>query len=169
MQAGELPVGHSSPKSIDSNTDLKTDDTGSEQSTDISWKQKELNNPESAADISVSDTSAFSENKNQTAENIIQTDGKGESYSDGERKDKNSQKCESNANADEKRGSNLEWEKEDNTQTETSNKCECNKNTDGKYEKESKTGNKGESNADAHEKSGLEFRGSKERWQTNWN
>ena len=39
VQAGELPVGHSSPKSIDSNTDLKTDDTRSDQSTNISQKQ----------------------------------------------------------------------------------------------------------------------------------
>ena len=149
MQPDELPVGHSIPKSIDSNNDLKTDDTRGDQSTDISQKQIELNNSESAADISVCDTSAFSENKNQIVENIIQTDGKGESYSDVERKDKDSQKHESNTDADEKRGLSLEGEKVDDKQTETSKKCESNKNTDGKDQKESETGNKGESKADA--------------------
>lgn len=38
VQTDELPVGHSSPKSIDSNNDLKTDDTRGDQLTDISQK-----------------------------------------------------------------------------------------------------------------------------------
>ena len=69
-----VPVGHSSPKSIPSNSDLNTDDTRGDQSTDLSCKQIELNNPESAADVSISDTSISISEKNKSA-NIIQTDG----------------------------------------------------------------------------------------------
>ena len=69
-----VPVGHSSPKSIPSNNDLNTDDTRGDQSTDLSCKQIELNNPESVADVSISDTSISISEKNKSA-NIIPTDG----------------------------------------------------------------------------------------------
>ena len=69
-----IPVGHSSPKSIASNNDLNTDDTRGDQSIDLSCKQIELNNPESVADVSISDTSISISEKNKSA-NIIQTDG----------------------------------------------------------------------------------------------
>ena len=36
VRTEDLPVGHSSPKSIDSNNDLNTDDTRGEKSTDVS-------------------------------------------------------------------------------------------------------------------------------------
>ena len=68
-----IPVGHSSPKSIVSNNDPNTDDTKADQSTDLSCKQIELNNPESVADVSISDTSISISEKNSA--NIIQTDG----------------------------------------------------------------------------------------------
>ena len=69
-----VPVGHSSPKSIASNNDLNTDDTRGDHSTDLSRKQIKLNNPESVADVSISDTSVSISEKNKSA-NIIQTDG----------------------------------------------------------------------------------------------